>query len=111
MAGRQYPRAPITEAVFGWQFAEPIEDDAIKKVQTRFRDDYPFAQDIRESQFNIDAVANTAQVLAIVKGFRMATLDQLDVVSIANSRLSVSRMAPYLGWESFRTKAETNWGI
>lgn len=44
-------------------------------------------------------------------GFKLTSVDASDLVSLTPSTIGTSRLAPYLGWESFIAQARHNWDI
>jgi uncharacterized protein (TIGR04255 family) len=108
---RGYPRAPITEAVIALQFAEPLDEETCNKIKAKLQDEYPLINDWFETAVSFDALKKAAEVKETGKGFRLATLDQTEVAVVANTGLTVSRLAPYTGWEAFRERAVRNWKV
>jgi uncharacterized protein (TIGR04255 family) len=106
-----YRRPPITEAVFGWSFADPIDQEVVTRARDRFLDEFPMVSDVGEFQVQVDAATQKASVSPQTQGYRLASLnDQVDIVAVTNSRFSVSRLAPYDGWDAFRGRAIRAWG-
>lgn len=104
-----YRRAPITEAIIDFQFSEPLDGDTCNKVKSKLEEEYPLVIDWSEIGITFDPSAKATDVQEKVRGFKLSSVDQTDIVIAANTRFAVSRLAPYQGWEPFRTRAVRNW--
>src|SRR5258708_13527192 len=111
MVSRRYPRAPITEAVFEILLGKSLDDPTCAKVKTAFQNEHRLGNDGAHHEVQRDAASKRAEFKEAGRGFRFATLDQTDILVISNNRFSVSKLAPYLGWEPFRERAERDWRI
>lgn len=101
-----YPRAPITEAVIEIRFQEQVANDLVEKVRARLGEHYQIVNPVgmRTVQVNVASVVAQQTV-----GYRANNLDGVDVVIISAAHLSVSRLAPYTGWEVFFARARRDW--
>jgi uncharacterized protein (TIGR04255 family) len=106
-----YSRAPITESVISVQFADPVPPEVLGKLKTQLSAEYPFAEGWAELAVTFDAATQTTSNQEMNKGYKFATLDRLDVLIVTNNRISVSRLAPYTGWEQFSARARRDWDL
>lgn len=106
---KQYKRAPITEAVIEIRLEQPISNDLVDSVLSRFKDDYAASQAISALDVKLDVVERQATIDQQNIGYKLTSEDKTDVLIVAPDRITFSRLAPYLGWESFQTRAAENW--
>lgn len=108
---KQYPRAPITEAVIEVRFQEPVPKELVEKVRARMQEHEHYVRinpwSMKTLQVDIaSAIASASQE---VSGYRADSLDGTDVFIMSTAHFSVSRLAPYTGWEAFYSRANRDW--
>lgn len=104
-----YPRAPITEAVIEIKFSEPVAKEAVDKVQARLRDTYLLIDPWHARTLQVDVGALSASVANQADGYRLNSLDRVDVCLVTTRNFTVSRLAPYTDWEDLFNRAMRNW--
>jgi uncharacterized protein (TIGR04255 family) len=106
---RYYPRAPITEAVIDFQFAEMVDARVCDRAKNRLKQIYPNTTDWIEYHVEVNPQTKASEFHERVRGFRLSDLDETCVVIVANTRFAVSRLAPYAGWDEFRERLVRDW--
>lgn len=107
-----YKRPPITEAVIGITFSDPIEAAKLGKADKKFAKNYP--QHIAVQKFDVkvhlsqDGRANADDSRA-VDGHRRSSTDADELLVLWPAEFVVSQLAPYPGWEAFIARFERDW--
>lgn len=109
---RQYPKAPITEAIIDLRVALPsgVDVNQLNEVYKGQESAYPVIEQLHTGygqwQFGtqVSATAGSQPV-----GFLSRTEDGTQVYQARLDGLTVSRLAPYQGWAIFRTEARRLW--
>ena len=105
---QKYPRPPITEAVIEFRFREQMPADAIKRIGDRCKK--RFFYDETESgqviQLNNQGIPNVGQSW---RGRRLSSLDRADIVLVRPATLTISRLAPYMGWNYLEEIVADSW--
>ncbi|MFC3429952.1 MULTISPECIES: TIGR04255 family protein [Sphingobium] len=96
----QYTAPPIIEAVIEFRFANGLPDADLSKIGKRLKRSYANQLDGQnvEFQFNIEAQHADFSTKPTI---RLSSEDQADIAVIQQQTLTWSRLAPYLGWDSF----------
>jgi uncharacterized protein (TIGR04255 family) len=105
----QYPRAPITEAVIEIKFEAPVEPETVKKALPRLRDAYQSGEDWSMQMLEFDIATGAGRVQRQATGYKLTSLDGTDICIISTTHISVSRLAPYSGWDAFYARAQRDW--
>ena len=106
-----YPRAPIIEAVIEFKTA-PMPLDLAGKTRDKLRTRFAKVEDLLEIKITSELGTNLApQVQRIPIGYRLMTDDATGVTSVQVHGLSISRLAPYLGWGPFSEDVAEQWRI
>lgn len=103
-----YKRAPITEAVIEFRYEQQLEKVAADSVHNRLKQFYPISEPVSFVDVHLELNERQAK-FTDVNGHRLASSDRADVHVIQTSGMVCSRMAPYLGWESFCDRAKRDW--
>jgi uncharacterized protein (TIGR04255 family) len=107
----QYRKPPILEATFDCHF-EPSETWSLASPASlfeRLKPDYP-AEPTIVSAGNLEiktqegALSPSFTALPQVQRYQFTSLDRVHLVRVGRDALSVHEMAPYPGWEVFRTR-------
>ncbi len=106
---RKYKNPPVTEAIINFGFAEPIDSATIAKLKSKLHDEYPLSVDWKEMEVNFHAASRATTFKDAVTGYRLSSLDQADILILADTRFAVSRLAPYTGWETLGDRAKRGW--
>jgi uncharacterized protein (TIGR04255 family) len=106
-----YSKPPITEAVLELRFASPISQTAIENAARRFEGAYPQAEKEEGTEFTIDAAKRDQPLTPqwIWSGLKVHTADRANTLLFRKSTFACIRLAPYLGWEDFRGRAQGAW--
>ena len=106
---RNYPRAPIVEAVIQILVAAPTEPPVLERIAHKLKGIYPNSEPLQE--FKIE-IANTGGQIGVAQnpqGFRLANNDQTDILLINPRGITAARLAPYPNWQHLRDKANAAW--
>ncbi|MGT2436493.1 TIGR04255 family protein [Bradyrhizobium betae] len=106
MTASPYRRAPITEAVIEFRFASPFAAALVDKLKDQLAPDYPLTPQVTQS---VTMATDMAQPLVEFVGYRLMSADAASIVNIQRQSFSVSRLAPYTGWEGFIGRARQDW--
>lgn len=108
-----YKHPPITEAVIGITFEQPIDEAEILSVQEKFAANYPQHQTISNLNLkvNVDTVNKNKTTAAVEEeiGHRRATPDMTQLLVLSSATLIVSQLAPYPGWDEFFGRFARDW--
>jgi uncharacterized protein (TIGR04255 family) len=107
----QYKRPPITEAVIEIRLEQELSRDVVDKLNVRFGADYPFSTRFGAVGVNLDLLGRQAIFDEQASGYKLTSSDQTDILLVAATHFSCSRLAPYNGWEAFRARAQSEWKI
>jgi uncharacterized protein (TIGR04255 family) len=105
----QYKRPPITEAVIELRFEQPLSRSEVEKLLQRFRGEYTYSEDFVTYEVKVDPAARRANFEEQSSGYKLSSSDRTDVLLVTSAHMTCSRLAPYLGWEMFRARAEDHW--
>jgi uncharacterized protein (TIGR04255 family) len=106
-AKKPYKRPPITEAVVEFRLAAPISIEQVEKVKSQLTSEYPLPpQAVQKLAIHPGSLQQPSIEL---DGYRMVSSDAANIAVIGRSAFSISRLAPYTGWEDFISKARLNW--
>lgn len=105
----QYRKPPITEAAIEFRFTKNVDREMIEKAQRRFSKDYSVAKEVKEFQVAVQFATSSSNVQASYGGMQLWSAEGADLVWLRPSGLVVSRLSPYVGWETFRSKAFDAW--
>jgi uncharacterized protein (TIGR04255 family) len=106
-----YPRAPITEAVIAFEFADSIRKESVLKAVDRLKKHYVFADEETVTKITVDAQTGKTNVEQTWAGVRLSSGDRAEVALCRPSFFVCSRLAPYPTWEKFRDRAQQEWQI
>lgn len=105
----EYKRPPITEAVIEIRLEQPLSQTEVEKLHQRFREDYAFSENFAAYGLEVDAAARRANLEEQSSGYKLSSSDRADVLLVTSAHMSCSRLAPYVGWDRFRARAEDHW--
>jgi uncharacterized protein (TIGR04255 family) len=107
-----YKRSPITEAVIGIMFSEPLEPAKLAKADKKFAKNYPQHTVVQnfdvKVQLGQDGRVNAEDTRAVV-GHRRSSTDADELLVIWPAELVASQLAPYPGWDAFIARFERDW--
>lgn len=99
-----YSAAPIVEAVLRIDFSNRLNDLKYKKYVRRMKKEYDHHVAVLNREATID-LQNGATIIEDKDiSERYTSGDQTDIMVVQPKFLSWSRLAPYLGWDSFATR-------
>jgi uncharacterized protein (TIGR04255 family) len=107
----QYKRPPITEAVIELRLEQPLARADVQRLLQRFRGEYEFSEDFVTYGIQVDPAARRADFQEQSSGYKLSSPDRADVLLVTSAHMSCSRLAPYVGWDAFRARAEDHWRI
>ena len=105
----QYKRPPITEAVIELRLEQSLSRTELDKLLQRFKDDYASSEDYVGYEVRVNPAERRADFEEQNRGYKLASSDRADVLLVTPAHFSCSRLAPYVGWEAFRARAEDHW--
>lgn len=103
-AGRVYRRPPITEAVIEMRFATAANEARIKKAADWLGPKYGEILPQQNTEVKFDFALETAVFERGAPSYRLSNSDQTNVLTVKDNSATWSRLAPYEGWDSFRTR-------
>jgi len=107
-----YKRPPITEAVVGITFAEPLDSGKLGKADRKFDKIYPQHTEVQNVDVKIqvdEAGRANAHDSTVANGYRRSSVDADELLLLWPSEFVVSQLAPYPGWEAFFGRFERDW--
>jgi uncharacterized protein (TIGR04255 family) len=107
----QYKRPPITEAVIELRLNQPLPSTEVQKLLQRFRSEYAFSEDFVTYEVRVDPAARSAEFEEQSSGYKLASHDRADVLLVTSAHMTCARLAPYIGWDTFRARANDHWRI
>lgn len=108
----QYKHPPIAEAVIGLTFESDTNVAELDKAQRKLGKFYPNHQPLRQIkvQFTVSPTAHHGQnALDEEVGHRRSTNDQTEIAILKKNSITVSQLAPYVGWEKFLQRFKRDW--
>lgn len=109
-----YSKPPLTEALLDIQVGLP-EDTSVKLLETchdEVRAQYPTKLLMKAGFARLEAGEHlTATTSEKPIGHRFLTDDGLQIFQARTDGFTHNRLAPYLGWELFRTEARRLWDV
>jgi uncharacterized protein (TIGR04255 family) len=106
----QYKRPPITEAVIEFRFAHSSAEDICQRAANNTGKEYFYREIDKSANFKIDVATGKTQTQQVSTGVKLSSIDRTDVIIFRTASFVASRLAPYLGWEHFRSRARAAWG-
>jgi uncharacterized protein (TIGR04255 family) len=103
----KYKSPPITEAVLEFRFGERLSARDMERLRDQFKGRFPRVEITYHVNVNVGSDGKAAAD-ATQSGFKLFSEDAKNIVMFYNSTLLTSRLAPYLGWDTFFSMAETN---
>lgn len=103
-----YAHPPITEAVIEVRFRAPASASMIEKITRKLRKNHPHKEPLLQLEVK---VSTSPEAVAHPDGYKLTSEDGADLVLVRPGSLSTSRLAPYMGWERFLSRAKDNWGV
>jgi uncharacterized protein (TIGR04255 family) len=105
---QKYERPPIIEAVIEFRFRGSLPADLVRRVADRSKKRYSI-DETESTQSVILGTPNFPLPGPAWQGRRLSSADRADVLLVRPILLSVSRLAPYLGWEYLADMAREAW--
>jgi uncharacterized protein (TIGR04255 family) len=104
-----YPKAPVTEGVIHLAVEGKAPSADLQKLVKRLTKDYPQQETLAGINVAIDTTGGATTVQQQTQGYRLKKADQTDIVVIFPDGVATARVAPYLGWEHLRERAQEAW--
>jgi uncharacterized protein (TIGR04255 family) len=90
------------------RLSAPLTTEQIEKVKTQLIVDYPLPpQQMQNITFHPGLLPPPPTIE--LGGYRMFSADATNIVVIGRQAFTISRLAPYTGWENFIGRARLNW--
>lgn len=109
---KHYKNSPITEAVVDirLELQPEFKPESLEPISTRISSGYPKREDLNlfQGQFTVGLGATSTQAKL---GYLYRSLDGKFVLQTRTNGFTLSRLAPYENWESFRDEARSLWNI
>lgn len=105
----QYKRAPITEAVIEIRFETLLSKELVDNLHERLLPMHSSSVRLAERDVHVDVDEEQATFDKSDAGYKLANKDQNEILLITPKSMVCSRLAPYKGWENFRSRAEDIW--
>lgn len=111
---QKYANAPITEAIIALGIAPLVSINVLDSVALQCAVEYPKRERIFQAvgKFEVqpdgDASATAKQDHT---GFKLSSEDGRFILQLQVTGFSLSRLSPYVGWESFLAEARRLWKI
>jgi uncharacterized protein (TIGR04255 family) len=112
------PQSPVTEALIQFQVRQGRSDfqNGIQELVAKLAPTLYAKGEIRQGtfQFALDGKQSSQPAVSTVSqavGVRLHSQDEKYVVQVTNQGLTVSRLEPYLEWETFRTEMQRIWEL
>jgi uncharacterized protein (TIGR04255 family) len=96
-----YPHPPIVEAIIEFRFGGSGTDKALQTAVRRFGRAYPRAEIVRQLAIGFGDAASFAPPIQSPEIHKFSSIDGVDIALLQKDRVAVSRLTPYLGWDSF----------
>lgn len=114
-SSEEYPRPPITEAVIGITFSNPIDSSQLASASAKLQANYPHKQDVTTVGVSVainssNPEENKADFNPRI-GHRISTDDQTQLAVLWPDSFTLSQLAPYQGWDVFIQRFERDWRI
>jgi uncharacterized protein (TIGR04255 family) len=108
---KEYPRAPITEAVIDIRIATEIGVKEQETAVRRLKKDYPHVVRLQAVNVKINTTGGNVGIEQQSQGFRLTNDEQTGVVIVMPTGVATARLAPYPGWPTLRQRAESVWRV
>jgi uncharacterized protein (TIGR04255 family) len=109
MSMQMYPRAPIIEAVINFSLQDQLDDKIIAKMSKTDKTDYVFSERDLVANYHINIGTEDVTVHKVDNGVRLSSVDRADICIYRKTDFVCSRLAPYLGWDVFFSRAQIDW--
>lgn len=96
-----FSRPPILEATIEFRFADLINGPKLKKASDRLAGRYGSVRSEEKMEAKLDFAGRSAEFLPVTPSYRHTSDDQTDILTLTNSAVGWSRLAPYEGWQKF----------
>jgi uncharacterized protein (TIGR04255 family) len=115
MSLQPYTRPPITEAVIEIRVGSAIEMVELGRVSADLADFYPLEQPVKSVDVAVGMPSTpegkpTARVNEET-GHRRSSSDLTEIVVLWSTKLSISQLSPYPGWDTFFGRFMRDWAI
>jgi uncharacterized protein (TIGR04255 family) len=105
----QYKRPPITEAIIEIRLEQPLSSDEVEGLHRRFKGEYQSSEDFVSLNVEVKMKTRSASFEERSSGYKLSSADRADVLLVTSAHMTCSRLAPYMGWDSFRARAGEHW--
>lgn len=114
---QSYKQPPITEAVIGINFENPLSGDDLLSIRNKLSKHYPSHQPLENLQLKVelgvgaDNKKTASTDVAREMGSRLATLDMTEILLLLPKSIIISQLAPYPNWDYFYQRFSRDWKI
>ncbi len=106
----RYTKPPITEAVIDIRLKKHLKPPAVDSLQKALGKHYPKSEPLQHAEINFD-MKGAASSRVELQGYRMFSSDGTDIIASQKQGITVSRLAPYDGWDNFIARFIRDWEI
>ncbi len=96
-----YTRPPIVEAVLEFRTNDAIPLAQVDKMRVSLKKRFPNEEEFKNYNVKLDFDSGSASIDAAFVGYKLSDDDRLNVRLVNTQHFTISRLAPYLGWNSF----------
>ena len=100
----RYEKAPVTEAVIEFRFAQPLGDADPERIARRLEGKFPNKTSVLD--VGVQVSPQGVGINQSQSGFRLTTKDELRIVIASKANVVSSVLAPYVGWDELRQQSE-----
>lgn len=101
-----YPKPPIAEGLIEIRFQPDLPDKALRRLMDSGKKRYSRVEEQVEIEFNFDLEAGKNATKQQFSGARCLSDDGADITIFSKGSLTVTRLAPYMGWPALKERAE-----
>lgn len=98
-----YKRPPIVEAVIEFRMADLLPPDDVEKMRQKLSASFSNVLRIKQTQIQFHVPLGEPTINQAPSGYRMSDFEGLNIVVVTGQNISISRIAPYHGWNEFST--------
>lgn len=105
-----YARPPITEAVLELRLKQDLGRDTVEAISRRRKSEYPVVEPQEVVSIVVDGASRTASAKGQTwLGQKLSSGDRANALLMQEKSFACIRLAPYVGWETFRDRAAADW--
>lgn len=106
---QKYRAPPITEAVIEIRYENPLDMALLEKAHRRLAKCYDLEEQQALFTVQVDSLEKSSRYDEKQLGYKLFSNDGTDILTINFSSFVVTRLAPYVGWPDFISRAKRDW--